>query len=276
MKIIDFDGIFDEKVAQFMKESKKKRSAKGWEDVIPKLYKQFGDTYIAKIKCTPKQYYENMSNEALVQTLSSHVEREISVPEFLIDELEKRDLTELLLPLLTAENAELVSYAVNLLGNDPRAFEGYFTLLHSEADEDVKAQVISLLVECADAVKEQALALYASDREEESALEIFSHVKERDERVYETLLAAFSESEEWQLALRAGYLATYGDERALPCLYRKIGDESIGFVEFQELKYAIEVLGGEYDEERDFSSDKDYLRVEAAKEKSHEEKDDKE
>ncbi len=274
MKIIDFDGIFDEKVAQFMKESKKKRSAKGWEDIIPKLYKQFGDTYIAKMKCTPKQYYENMSDEALVETLSSHVEQEISVPEFLIDELEKRGLVELLLPLLSRENVELVSYAVSLLGDNPLAFEGYFTLLRSGVDEDVKEQVISLLEECADDVKEQALALYALDKEDESGLEILSHVRERDERVYEALLAAFLESEEWQLALRAGYLATYGDERALPWLYRKIEDESIGFVEFQELKYAIEALGGEYDKERDFSNDKDYLRVEAAKEKGHEEKDD--
>ena len=30
-----------------------------------------------------------------------------------------------------------------------------------------------------------------------------------------------------------------------------------------ELKYAIEALGGEYTEERDFSGDKDYLAVEA-------------
>ena len=33
-------------------------------------------------------------------------------------------------------------------------------------------------------------------------------------------------------------------------------------MEFQELKYAIEALGGTYDEPRDFSDDKDYLAVE--------------
>jgi hypothetical protein len=59
-------------------------------------------------------------------------------------------------------------------------------------------------------------------------------------------------------------LAAYGDERALPVLLKKIEDRSIGFVEFQELKYAIEALGGEYNEPRDFSSDKDYLAIEAA------------
>ena len=35
-------------------------------------------------------------------------------------------------------------------------------------------------------------------------------------------------------------------------------------MEFQELKYAIEALGGEYDEPRDFTEDKDYLAIEAA------------
>ena len=64
--------------------------------------------------------------------------------------------------------------------------------------------------------------------------------------------------------MRAGYLAAYGDERALPHLLKRIEDQTSGFVEFQELKYAIEALGGEYDDPRDFSDDKDYIAVEAA------------
>jgi len=47
-------------------------------------------------------------------------------------------------------------------------------------------------------------------------------------------------------------------------LLERIEDTTIGFVEFQELKYAIEALGGEYNEPRDFTEDKDYLAVEAA------------
>ena len=73
--------------------------------------------------------------------------------------------------------------------------------------------------------------------------------------------------------MRASYLAAYGDERALPHLLERIEDRTIGFVEFQELKYASEALGGEYDEPRDFSDDKDYLAVEVASSKAatHEE-----
>ena len=64
--------------------------------------------------------------------------------------------------------------------------------------------------------------------------------------------------------MHASYLAAYGDERALPILLERIEDTNIGFVEFQELKYAIEALGGEYKKQRDFTADKDFLAVEAA------------
>ena len=93
-------------------------------------------------------------------------------------------------------------------------------------------------------------------------LEILSCVKERSDEVYETLLSAFLSADD--TAVYAGYLAAYGDERALPVLLGRIEDRTIGFVEFQELKYAIEALGGEYDEPRDFTNDKDYLAIEAA------------
>ena len=63
MKLIDFDGLFDEKLTQYMEENKNKYTEKQWEDVIPRLYRKFGDTYVAKVKCTPKEYYGKMSGE---------------------------------------------------------------------------------------------------------------------------------------------------------------------------------------------------------------------
>ncbi len=258
MKLVDLDGLFDEKCTQFMKGSKKKRSPKDWEDVIPKLYQQFGDTYVATIKCTPKQYYAKMTDGELVQTLSVHLQEGISVPEFLTNELEGRD-RRCLLPLLSA-SAKEAAYAVALLGNDGCAYDLYFQLLEKTEDEELKNELISRLSECANDVKARALEAYQRGVEREGMLEILSHAHYDDE-VYEVLIKAFSEAEEWQLVLRAKQLAVYGDERALPLLYRKIEDESIGFVEFQELKYAVEALGGEYIAERDFTADKDFIRM---------------
>lgn len=263
MKLIDFDGLFDEKLTQFMEENKNKYTEKQWEDIIPKLYKKFGDTYVAKVKCTPKEYYAKMSDKELVQTLCAHLDTDIPTPEFLCAEIEKRGETQTLLPLLQGESETAALYALNLIGEDKAAFDTYFTILtENRFTEDVRSDITDIFRLHADELKDRVFAAYQENKGAEYMLEILSRVKTRDEKVFQTLLSAFLSGEE--TPVRAGYLAAYGDERALPYLTDKIEDKTIGFVEFQELKYAIEALGGEYDDPRDFSDDKDYIAVEAA------------
>ena len=269
MKLIDFDGLFDEKLTQYMEENKNKYTEKQWEDVIPKLYKKFGDTYVAKIKCTPKEYYAKMSNEELTETLSAHLREDVPVPEFLCAEIESRGEAETLLPLLDSDDTQTVSYAINLLGDDGRAFGKYFTILtENRLDEDIRSDVTDIFRLHADEVADLAFDTYQNGVAQGYMLEILSRVKNKQERVYDVLLKAFLAAEDAQSALCAGYLAAYGDERALPYLLHRIEDRSIGFVEFQELKYAIEALGGEYNEPRDFTADKDYIAIEAASSKT--------
>ncbi len=270
VKLIDFDGLFDEKLAQYMAENKEKHTERQWEDVIPKLYKKFGDTRIAKLGCTPKEYYAKMTDEELGDCLTSHLQEDVPVSEFLCAEIEGRNNPDILLPMLRSEDTQTVSYAVNLLGEEKRAFDEYFRiLLENGLDEDVRSDLTDILRLHADEMKDKALAAYRSGVATGYMLEILSRVKERGEEVYDLLLKAFLDADD--TSLTSGYLAAYGDERALPILLRKIEDRSIGFVEFQELKYAIEALGGEYNEPRDFSSDKDYLAIEAAEMKRTEE-----
>ena len=265
MKLIDFDGLFDEKLTQYMEENKNKYTERQWEDIIPKLYKKFGDTYVAKIKCTPKEYYAKMTNEQLAETLSAHLREDVPVPEFLCVEIENRGEANTLLPLLKSDDTETVSYAINLLGDDLRAFDAYFSILtENRLTEDIRSDVTDIFRLHADEVKALAYDTYQQGVAVEYMLEILSRVKEKEDYIFDTLLQAFLTADETQAPVRAGYLAAYGDERALPHLMRRIEDRSIGFVEFQELKYAIEALGGEYNEPRDFTNDKDYLAVEAA------------
>ncbi len=270
MKLIDFDGMFDEKLAQYMAQNKNKHTEREWEDVIPKLYKKFGDTRIAKIGCTPKEYYAKMSGEELLACLKAHLEEEVPVPEFLCNEMEDRGLTSLLLPLLEREDEAAVSYAINLIGEDEAAFDSYFSILaKNRLTEDIRSDITDILRVHADEVKEEALSLYKQGVAVEYTLEILSRAQKKEERIFEILLNEFRNAEE--TSRRAGYLAAYGDERALPYLLGRIEDKSIGFVEFQELKYAIEALGGEYDDPRDFTADKDYIAVEASAQKTREE-----
>lgn len=263
MKLIDFDGLFDEKLAIYMSQNKNKHTEKEWENVIPKLYKKFGDTRIAKIGCTPKEYYARMSDVDLVETLKGHLTQDVPVPEFLCTEIENRGVEDILLPLLQEEDEVAVSYAINLIGEDEKAFDSYFSILtKNRLTEDIRSDVTDILRAHADIIKDKAKTFYGQGIATEYMLEILSRAKERDESIFELLLKEFRTFD--NVATRAGYLAAYGDERALPYLLERIEDRTIGFVEFQELKYAIEALGGEYNEPRDFSEDKDYIAIEAA------------
>lgn len=264
MKLIDFDALFDEKLAQYMEENKEKYSERQWEDVIPKLYKKFGDTYVAKVKCTPKEYYAKMTDEELTNTLCAHLEQDVPVPEFLCAETERRDCVELLLPLLDSLDESTVSYALHLIGVDARAYDKYFNILVEErVNKEVQDEVTEVFKYAADDVKDEAYDYLSQGKATEYMLEILSRVKGKEERIFKALLDAFLADVD-KVPMHASYLAAYGDERALPHLLQRIQKESIGFVEFQELKYAIEALGGEYNEPRDFSADKDYVAVEGA------------
>ncbi len=264
MKLIDFDGLFDEKLSQYIEENKGKYTEKQWENIIPRLYKKFGDTYVAKVKSTPKQYYAKMTDGELAETLGEHLKQKVPVPDFLCSEIESRNCAEVLLPLLKSDDGETVSYALNLAGISEGVFSVCFDILtQNKFDEDIRDAAADKLKENADAVSSDALRFYREGRAAEYMLEILSKVTKRDEEIFEILLNEFLSDAE-RVPVRAGYLASYGDERALPYLMKKIEDRTIGFVEFQELKYAIEALGGEYNEPRDFSDDKDYRTIEEA------------
>ncbi len=258
-ELIDFDGMFDEKLAEYMEENAGKYSEKQWETLIPKLYKKFGDTFIKRVQNTPNGYYAAMTDEELVDSLVRHVREEIPVSDFLCRELERRDCPDSLLALLQTDDQELVTLALNVVGGNPKAFPSYLELIAKTEDEDVRDAVCEQLKSNADAAKDRALELYAEGVEKDRMLEILSRVKERDDRIFEILMREFRLAEE--IPLHASYLAAYGDARALPVLMETIDREEIDYLEFQELKYAIEALGGEYTKPRDFSEDPYYLEI---------------
>ena len=264
MKLIDFDEKFNKKVAEMLEKHAGEHTEEEWEDAIAKAYEKFGDTYMGAIGMTPRQYFEKMTDSGLVETLKEYILQDVPVPDILCGELEKRGASEPLLALLHETDEELVHYALNLIGSDPRALPRYAEMLSEEEyDEHIKDALADLLKESADEAKERILPLVKTESKP-YALEILSRCKQKDDRVFEALLSAFRTGEEEEVPLYAGYLATYGDERALPALQEHIAREDIDFVTFQELKFAIEALGGEYTAQRDFSEDESYKKIMAA------------
>lgn len=253
MKLYDFDGMFNEKLSAYISKNPQKFKEEEWEDVIPKLYNKFGDTVIKSLGKTPRGYYAEMSDEELISCLKQHIKTQAAVPEFLCDEIDRRSLVEKLLPMLDGTAAER-KYAMNLIGADARAIKKYMQILLSSDDEDVKNQCADFIKEKADLVLEEALENYKKSVETEYMCEILSNSVVKDDRILETLLKEFRCDVD-NIPLHASYLAAYGDERALPYLLNKIDEEGISYIDFRELKFAIEALGGEYLKERDFSSD---------------------
>ena len=257
MKLYDFDGMFDKRLSEYISKNVGKYKEEEWEDMIPEMYAKFGNTVLKSLGTSPNGYYAAMSPEELVKCLRAHVKNGVPVSEFLCKAIEARPGCEgMLLPLLENGEEGLKQYVVNILGSSPAAIPVYMRMIEREEDEDFKNQCVDFIKENADLVKEQVLENYKNGVEKPLMLEILSKVKERDGRVYDILLAEFLSGED--VPMHAGYLASYGDERALPYLLEKIDEEGISYIEYQELKYAIEALGGEYTKQRDFSGDEYY------------------
>ncbi len=261
MKLIDFDEKFNRKMAEMIEKHAGERTEEEWETAVADAYEKFGDAYMGAIGMTPRQYFAKMGDGQLVEMLKEYLLQGVSVPDLLCEAIAGRGVFPELLALLHETDEELVHYALNLIGSDRRALERYVQMLSEEAyDEHIKDALADLLKERADEVTEMVLPLVRGENAA-YALEILSRTQKRDDRVYQALLGAFRNGEEEEVPLYAGYLAAYGDERALPELLKKIDEPEIGFVTFQELKFAIEALGGEYTKERDFSQDESYKKI---------------
>lgn len=257
MKLYDFDGMFDKRLSEYISKNAGKFKEEEWEDMIPEMYAKFGNTVLKSLGTSPNGYYAAMQPAELVKCLRAHVKNGVPVSEFLCRAIEARPECEaMLLPLLDGAEEGLKQYVVNILGSSPAAIPAYMRLIEREEDEDFKNQCADFIKENADLVKERALENYKNGVQRPLMLEILSKVKGRDERIFDILLKEFRSGDD--VPMLAGYLASYGDERALPYLLDKIDEEGISYVEFQELKYAIEALGGEYTKQRDFSGDEYY------------------
>jgi hypothetical protein len=259
MKLYDFDGMFDEKLSAYIQKNGQKYKEEEWEGIIPQMYAKFGDTVIKSLGKTPNEYYAQMSDGELIKCLSAHLKQGVPVPQFLCNAIEGRKNDKLLMPLLQGTEDE-ISYALNLLGASPLAIPEYMKIIVSSDNEDVVNTCVDYVKERADDVKEEALKNYGEGIKKEYMMEILSRCIVKDDRIYKILTNEFRRDVD-NIPMHASYLAAYGDDRALDILLDKIDEDGISYVEYQELKFAIEALGGTYEKERDFSGDPYYEMI---------------
>ena len=274
IKIIDLDALFDKYIEGYVYANIGKVKPEEIENKIPELYLSFGDEKLDELGGkTPNTYYKDFSGEELVNCLKAHLEKRVAVSDFLCEAITGRmeNQTALANSLNIEESSEeFILYVVNMLGemNSDVALDKYLDFIEWDYSEIIKELATELLGEFAEKVKEKVIERYNECAEEKKPYytDILSKTQ-KDDRVFDILMLEFAKHTE-NVPLYAGYLAKFGDERALPFLYKAIEKEKLSYADFEELRFAIEALGGFYDKERDFSSDKSYKKIKGIKNKT--------
>lgn len=261
MELIDFEGIFQEKLLGLYRKNQGKYDPKKLHKLVRKAYAALADTYLPAAEATPRNYFSARSDGELASLLEAYIASEYEVPELLIGELSKRDAGCTLALLTKDASDELIRNVVRAVGGEETAYPRYYEVLERTENDEIAELLFDRLLEHPDAAKAGALALYKRGVKRELMLDLLSRVNERDEEVFAILLREFLESGE--IALCAKYLARYGDPRALPVIREWLEQGDVDYPEFQELRCALEALGEHCDVERDFSDDPAYLAVHA-------------
>ena len=264
---IDFDERFADFTSAWMEAHRGEyRTLDAMEADIPKVYRQFLNTPADWLDgVTPGAYFTQFEDpKDLVDWLSAYCEADVPVPELLMEQIENvgKPCEKRLVALLKDEDADIEAKmtAVGLLRNLESTLPKMLYIswqLDRGPDDELADNAIDSLAEMGpSAVQPMAEALPKASRDGQAALLDVLVRYPGNEQVFRTALKLFREHREGR-ALYAGYLAKLGDERALPDLERAARDPETGYVEFIEIRAAIEALGGTAPE-RDFSGDPDY------------------
>lgn len=270
IKVIDVDALFDKYIEEYVYSNIGKVNPEEIENKIPELYVEFGDKQLKELDGkTPNTYYKQFSGEELVKCLKEHLQKKIDVSDFLCEGITSNpeNATALANALSDDENEVFVLYVMNMLAdmNSKLGAERYLEFIAWDYSESIRELATELLSSFAEDVKEQVLVRYNESGEDKKGYytEILSHVK-NDDRVFDVLTLEFAKHPE-NVPLYSNYLAKYGDDRALPFLMQAIEEKDISYADFEELRFAIEALGGIYDKKRDFSQDKSFKKIKAKK-----------
>lgn len=252
MITIDLDSLFELYFRKYLTENQGKFSEDQLEDKVGEIYRQFGNEPLKELGGkSPREYYSEKSDAELVGELETSVKNSLPVSDFLCEELENRKGTfKYLMKFVDdAENDELATYAVNFLryGDEVASACPAFLkmLLGGKCGDSLAETVTEVLSEHAGTVVESAVKAFdgANDKIKAYLAEILSCAPQSD-GVYEILKNEFLAHPK-DSALYGGYLAKYGDERAIDVINSFICRGGINAVDYKELKMAVEELGGE-------------------------------
>ncbi len=267
MKCIDFDKHFAEYTSQWVKEhSRDYKTLEAMEGDMPGVYLRFLNTPASWLNgAAPGTFFEQYSDAAeLVGWMREYCVKRVPIP----DPLQERILglhkscEPSLIALLEDASAPMEARmtAVGLLremeSKAPMALYIAWQVNRRQKDELCDNALESLAAMGRDALPDMLEALNNCNRAGQEALLDVLTAYPGHETVFQLSLKFFEEDKK-RRALFAGYLGRLADERALPALLKAAGEQNLPYLDFIEIRNAIERLGGDAPE-RDFQDDPGY------------------
>ena len=269
MKCIDFDKAFARYATQWFREhAKEYRNYDAMEAAVPDVYERFLDEpadFLAHAK--PGEYFRQWDDaKLLIDWMEDYYKQNVPVPDMLLNRItelgeaaEKR-LYALLQKERTPQEARMT--AVSLLGEleSTLPMQLYISWqLHRERDDELAGAACERLTQMGEEAVAPMRAFLddANDAGKEALCSVLSHYDDEDGKVLNELLRLIRLPEA-NVATLAGYLGRLGDERALETLIDLALDEDRGYLDYIELRSAIEQLGGDAPERTFDERDPEY------------------
>ena len=217
----------------------------------------------------PGHYFDEFSDGAeLTEWMLAYIESGVSVPGPLLDRIAALGQAEPLAKYLRqvmagpvrGKQAEAAMTCISLLmqmeSND--AADLYFDYIARGDGDEVAEAASDARCQLPHARDDMIAALDRpmSEAARTALLDALVH-QEPHPTVYRWLKRMFMETEH-QKALYASYLGKYGDDEAIGLLLQAAQEPELNYLEYLEIRNAIEALGGECTVERTFDGDRYY------------------
>ena len=267
MPLINFDEHFAEFTSAWMKQHESEYET--YDDLeadLPQVYMMFLNTRASWLgNLTPGSYFTQFEDpKVLVDWLASYCMEKVPVPDLLLEQItfvgkpcEKR-LMKLLEDPQAEEEARMIAVGLlrDLKSILPKMLYIRWQLNREEKDE-LKDNALESLQEMGESVVQPILQEIrnANDAGQEALMDVLARFPGQ-EAIFQTALRLFNAHPE-KRALFAGYLARIGDDRALPDLIAAAKDDRVTYLNFIEIRNAIEELGGTCPD-RVFDDDPEY------------------
>lgn len=268
-EILDFDANFAAYSERWMEMNKKKfKNIEQMEDAMPDVYMHWLNSPAAFLDGeAPGMYFTKFDNAGeLVRWLQAYLDANVAVPDPLmerISDLGAKSMKPLMRAAEDTENSvEMRVMALNLLKEietEGAPLDLCLNIIdHREVEDDVAEVAAELVVTFGEMCVKPIIGRMGevSDEARETYLDILCNFP-GDEQTFEYLLDAF-ETHPDKRALYASYLGKLGDERAVDALKKALNDPELNYLDYLEIRNAVEMLGETVNIDREFAGDPYY------------------